>query len=404
VPFGWNSWGSFQAKISYTAAMAVSDFFSQKLQPGGFHTESGIVYVNLDSYWDNLTPTQLTALTAHCHSQNQKAGIYWTPFTDWAINASRPVEGASGGVTYGQTWIRDSSGNCIVVDGGCSMDSSHPATLQRIDYYIGEFVTWGFDYVKLDFLSHGSFESATRYDATLAPTGISAFNLGMAKVRDSINGRLFMSESIAPLFPHQYAHSRRISCDTFGSASGAYGSAEYELNAVTYGWWTSGRTFTYNDPDQLTFSGYTAGDNIVRLMSGVITGTLLLNGDDLTNSTTEALVTPLLTNARINEVIRMGKTFRPVEGNTGNSATDVFVLVSDAQSTAWLAIFNYGQTAVVKEVDLARAGLKAQTWYQATDLWSGLLTKVNGALTVQLNGPEAKLFQLQPLQQEAASW
>jgi len=54
VPFGWNSWGVIQASISHAAAIAVSDNIYNNLQPNNFNN-NGTAYVNLDSYWKNLS-------------------------------------------------------------------------------------------------------------------------------------------------------------------------------------------------------------------------------------------------------------------------------------------------------------------------------------------------------------
>ncbi len=53
------------------------------------------------------------------------------------------------------------TGNFESSDGGLAMDPTHPGTQQRIDYYVNLFTNWGFDFVKLDFLSHGSFRVFT---------------------------------------------------------------------------------------------------------------------------------------------------------------------------------------------------------------------------------------------------
>ena len=74
VPFGWNSWGVIQQNITYADAIAASDFFYTSLVNHNF-SDKGTVYINLDSYWDNLTDQQLQAFTAHCHAHGQKAGI-----------------------------------------------------------------------------------------------------------------------------------------------------------------------------------------------------------------------------------------------------------------------------------------------------------------------------------------
>ena len=64
---------------------------------------------------------------------------------------------------------------------------------------------------KLDFLSHGAIEGK-HYLPNM--TAMRAYNYGMQYVRDAVGGKMFVSLSIAPLFPGaEYAHSRRISCD-----------------------------------------------------------------------------------------------------------------------------------------------------------------------------------------------
>jgi hypothetical protein len=281
-------------------------------------------------------------------------------------------------------------GNPISLDGAYAVDPTHPATKARIDYFIDQFKSMGFEYVKLDFLGHGALESTVRADPNVQ-TGIQAYNQGMKYIVDRIGGSMFISESIAPLFPAGYGHARRISCDVNGAAVDPHGSS-YELNSLTYGWWMSGRTYAYNDPDMMVFEGYTAGDNLTRLLSAVISGTVFLDGDDLTGSTGQALARAYLTLPRINAIAQLGKTFRPVEGNTGTSPSDVFSL-QDGQA-AYVAVFNYASAAEAKVVDLARAGLSGSTTYAATDVWSGSTSSVTGTLTVNLDAGAGRLFAL----------
>jgi hypothetical protein len=389
VPFGWNSWGVIQTAITHDKAVAVSDFLHTTLQPAGF-TNDGTVYVNLDSYWDNLSTSELADFTAHCHANGQKAGVYWGPFADWGKNATAVVEGSS--ATYQQIWLRDGSGNPISVDGAYAVDPTHPATQSRIDHFIGEFSNAGFDYVKLDFLTHGALESTARYDSSIT-TGIAAYNVGMKYIASRIGGSMFVSESIAPLFPYQYGQSRRVSCDTFGAATGG-SSAEYELNSAGYGFWMSGHLYAYNDPDQLVFQGYPAADNRARLLSGVITGTVFLDGDDLTSDAGRAAAMSNLTNARVLAVARLGRAFRPVEGNTGTDAPDVFVLSSGGST--YLALFDFGTSDEMTSVDLARAGLDAGTSYAVTDLFTGAMSTAMGSLTVAVSSHSGTLLEIHP--------
>ena len=163
------------------------------------------------------------------------------------------------------------------------------------------------------------------------------------------------------------------------------------MQSVSYGWWISGRLHQFNDPDMMEFAKATTNENQSRLISGTVSGTLFLNGDDLTSSTGQLLALTCMTNAAINAVARMGKTFRPVEGNTGTNATDVLVL---HDGTDWyLAVFNYTASATNKAVDFTRAGIPLRSC-DALDLWSGTRSAASGSLSVSLAAQQAKLFKL----------
>jgi alpha-galactosidase len=389
VPFGWNSWGYYQTHINYASAIAVSDSIHTNLQPYGFNN-SGSIYINLDSYWDNMSDFQLLSFSSHCHANGQKAGIYWSPFVWWgsSVSASNSMVEGSSGYFYSDVLLRDGRGNYQTNDGALAMDPTHPGTKQRIDYYINRFINNGFDYLKLDFLSHGAHEGI-HYDPTVA-TGIQAYNQGMQYVLNDLGGRMFVSESIAPLFPYQYGHSRRIACD---AGTSQISNTEYTMNSVSYGWWLD-RLYAFNDPDIMDFgTGPDINENQSRVISGAITG-VFLDGDSLTNAASIGAAQRCLTNAAINSVARVGQTFRLLEGNTGSSASDMFVR---QDGSSWcVAVFNYSSSPTNKTVDLSRAGLPAGPWF-VTNLWDGTFSTNTGILSVSLNAKQAKLFKLIPL-------
>jgi hypothetical protein len=388
VPFGWNSWGVLQTGINYADAIAVSDFFHTNLEVSGF-TNDGTVYINLDSYWSNLSDLQLQQFATYCHANGQKAGIYWTPFVYWGTAAQGSNSLMTGSSTYlwSSAYLRTASGAVQTVDGAIALDPTHPGMLQLIQYYVNLFTYCGFDYLKSDFLSHGALEGV-HYDPKVT-TGIQAYNEGMSNILSQINGRMFLSESIAPLFPYQYGHARRIACDAYTSL---ISNTAYTMNSVSYGWWLDD-LYQFNDPDIMVFNGYgaTTNENQSRLISGTVTG-IFLDGDDLTTAAGQAAAQMCLTNAAINSVASAGRTFTPVEGNTGTDASSVFARQENASSWS-IAVFNYTAGATNESVDLSRAGLPA-TNYLATDLWDGTTSTVSGSFTVSLNSKQAKLFRL----------
>ena len=397
VPFGWNSWGVIQQYINYSDAATVSDYFHTNLEPGGFSNQ-GTVYINRDSYWNNLNSFQLQSFVNHCHADSQKAGIYLTPFAWFGSAASATntyVEGTTNTFLYSDALLKDASANHQSTDGGFAMDPTHPATRQRIDYYVNQFTNYGFDYVKLDFLSHGALEGV-HYDPKVT-TGIQAYNQGMQYVLNAIAGRMFISESIAPLFPYQYGHSRRISCD---AETSLIANTEYVMNSVSYGWWLDG-LYQFNDPDIMVFgNGADTNEMQSRLISGMVTG-LMLDGDDLTSGSGQAGAQTCLTHPAINTVARTGQAFTPVEGNTGSSADSLFVRQDAA---AWhLAVCNYTSNSTNITVSLNRAGFPAGEFI-VSNLWDGTTMVATGSFNVSLNEKQSKLFSLTTRSPESLVW
>lgn len=387
VPFGWDSWGvtNYQEYINYSDAIAVSDSIHTNLQPFGF-TNSGTVYVNLDSYWDNLSGAQLQDFVTHCHANGQKAGIYWGPFVYWGTltqASNQVVPGSS--YLYSDILLRTTNGSAISTDGAYAIDPTHPGTRQLINYQINVFTNDGFDYIKLDFLSHASREGV-HYEANIT-TGIEAYNQGMQYLFGQIAGRMFISESIAPLFPYQYGHSRRIACDAYTSE---IGNTAYTMNSVSCGWWLD-RLYSFNDPDLMVFdNGPDTNEIQSRLINCAITG-LFLNGSILTNPASISAAQDCLTNTAINAVARIGRTFRPVDGATGTGAGNIFALQDG--KTWCLAVFNYSSGATNQTVSMSRAGLPSGI-FAATNLWDGTTQSVSNSFNVSLNASQAKLFQL----------
>ena len=386
VPFGWNSWYAYGTGVNYSNAAVVSSFVRDNLQTNGFNNQ-GVVYINLDSFWDNLSDSELRQFAALCHSNGQKAGIYWTPFVYWGTASQGSNSFMTGSAIYkwSSAYLRTPSGDPQTHDNGIALDPTHPGFRQMAAYYMSYFINQGYDYLKLDFLTHGAMEGV-HYDTNVM-TGIQAYNQGMQYLVSQNKGRMFLSESIAPIFPYQYANSRRIYCDAAASIS----DSEATMQAVNYGWWISGRLYQYNDPDLMRFSGVTANENQSRLINCAVAGTVFLNSDDLASAAGQNLTRNYLTNAEISGVARAGASFRPVEGNTGTDASTVFVRQDG--STWYIAAFNYTPSNVTTNLNLSRLGISGT--YTAKDLWDGTFSSVTGTnWSVNLGARQAKLYRL----------
>lgn len=396
VPFGWNSWSAYQAGVSAEKVCAVSDFLKESVQKRGF-VNRGSLYVNLDSFWDNLSEARIVDTVRHIRANGQKPGIYWTPFVCWGGDLNRPVEGTDGKYSYRDILLKGPDGKPVPpLDGGMPLDPSHPGTLLRIDRQLRQFVDWGFDYVKLDFLTHGALEGA-HFDPSVR-TGNAAYTLGMKRLVADLDpvriGRpFFISLSIAPLFPAGFGHSRRFACDTWGELS----NVEYMLNSLAYGWWASGTLYCYNDPDHTVVCQKQPKtmeqEGRSRLNASVIGGTVLLDGDDLTEQEARNRAEKFLTNPEILDLARAGKSFRPVEGDTGSRAPDVFVREDRETHTLYVAVFNFSKTAsITKTLDCVRLGLRADAEYRMHDLWTKKSSVVKSVFSITLEPAESTII------------
>ena len=384
VPFGWNSWGKLQHKISFDKAIQVSDFIAKELQPNYFENH-GVVYVGLDSGWTRLNASQLKAFVDHCHTNGQEAGIYFTPFAAWRQSDDAVVEGTE--YKYRDLYLY-ANGQKQLLDGGVALDPTHPGTRQHIEYIAAKFKQAGFKYVKLDFLTHGALEADSHFDPQVT-TGIQAYNSGMKFVRQTLGEDIYLNEAISPLFPAQYANSRRIACDAFGDID----KIEYTLNALTYGWWLA-QDYDYNDPDHVVLDGFSEGENRARVTSAVISG-LFLSGDDFSDSgsaTGKARAKKYLTNQEINGLGTAGKSFQPVEGDAGGSAANLFTRCGE--DGFYLAALNYSNTTNHVAVNLDRIGLSPGRSYGFNELWSGEVFNASNILTLTLKPADAAVYKI----------
>ncbi|MDB6017897.1 MAG: hypothetical protein JWR19_2386 [Pedosphaera sp.] len=388
TPFGWNTYDALGSGITYSNVIANANLVASKLVNHGFANNSSPAYVNFDSFWDNLSQAQLASFVATVHTNGQKAGVYWTPFVFWgtvAQGSNWVMSGSS--YNFSDAYLRTANGSPQSLDGAVALDPTHPGVTNMINSYIDYFKSLGFEFIKLDFLSHGSFEGQ-HYDPSVT-TGIQAYNKGMACLRNRINGTMFISESIAPIFPAQYAHSRRIACDSSGSLS----STQYELNSLTYGWWQNRRIYKFIDMDLMNL--LTSSTEVARtaVNAAAISGGLFLDSNNLIDNSQLSMATNLLWSSSINAIARKGKAFRAVDGNTGTNPSSAFVL--NDNGTNYVALFNYTTGSATVSVNLARAGLSGTKSYTVKDLWTGSTTSATGTLSVTLSGSQSKLYLLQ---------
>jgi len=406
APMGWNSWAAYGDKIDDHRYLGSAAFVRDKLVPQGFGNHK-VVYINLDAFWSKLDAVQLSdavAIVKAMHSADGtrfEAGIYWTPFAYWSDDLDAYVEGTNMKYRYRDILLRAPDGSLLPkVDGGLAIDPSHPGSKARVSYYLQQFQRLGFQYLKLDFLSHGALEGV-HFDPAIQ-TGIQAYNEGMKQIVDETGNRMFLSLSIAPLFPSGYGHARRLSCDTKGHISGGDQSTEYMLNSLTYGWWTS-KNLYITDPDHVVLGDKAdlGARSIVegksRLLSAIVSGGMILDSSQLADDPKgRELAQAVYNNRPWFAVAAEGKTFVPIEGDTGDKATDVFFRPS--VHGVYVAFFNYDEKhEQTITIPLERIDKKLITSSQVAviDVSSGMALKSTTTdVSVTLSPSESTLIEL----------
>lgn len=381
VPFGWNSWGVLQFGLTYPKALEVSNFFKDNLQNNHFHNTDKTVYIGLDSGWNSFSEKELTSFVELCKANGQIAGVYWTPFTDWGKQAENVIHDAPE-YKYKDAYLY-ANGKPQELDGAYAMDPTHPAVEAQMKKISELFRRCGFEYVKMDFMTHGAMEADHWHNPEIQ-TGIQAYNYGMALLDKYFND-MYINLSISPIFPAQYAQSRRIACDAWNKIK----DTEYTMNAVSYGWWID-RVYQYNDADHVVLQGATEGENRARITSAIITG-LYIAGDDFSaggSKEGKERACKYLTNQDIN-LIANGVSFRPVEGNGTNSEHQFMRQDNDA---LYYVIFNYGEEEISVNIPSARIGLDNPEAHTAKELWSGEDIDIRQTLTVP--GKDVKLIRI----------
>lgn len=363
TPICWNSWGVMQTKIDFAKAKGVVDFFHDSCT--GYRTADNTLYIDLDSYWDNMTPEQLKLFASYCREKGFKPGIYWAPFVDWG-KYDRQVEGST--YRYKDTWTTQ-DGKYADTDGGRAMDPTHPATRQRIIYFMQRFKDMGYEMVKIDFLSHGAIEGDHFYD-TGVTTGMQAFRKGMELIDSMAGKNILLYAAISPniaTFP--YVHMRRIACDAFNSIA----HTEYTLNSTAYGWWQS-KMYPYMDADHVVFKDASFNANKARLASALVTGSLVTGDDYAADGPWKEVALQLLQDKELLAITKNGKSFRPVDGN------NVFI-----KDDKYIALFNYSPQEQEYRVPVFKGGT-------FKELFSKRTISVGDTLTVKVEGGSAAIY------------
>ena len=393
VPFGFNSWAGLAFNLNAENFRQAGRFFREELRPGSYHNK-GEQYINFDARWlNNISPEDRKSIVQELHDNNQHAGVYDAPFACFIDdigsidNEIREVPGHK----YREILLRDEDGRLVEkIDGAYPFDITHPVWKEMEAVKVAYYKEMGFDYVKLDFMSHGGAEGK-HYDPKVI-TGRQALYEGYLYLQELMSEEamehpFFISISIAPLFPNGLAHARRFSCDSFGKNE----DVEYILNAQTWGWWENKRLYYFNDPDHICLlKGYfdsresSFGEARARYTTAVIGGTVMMMSDNYANPEALRRSRILACNPEVNHIAASEIAFRPICSN-GTSSCHIFT--ANIEGNEYMAVFNWKngmQTVPIAAEDKSN-------W---KDLWTGhIFPCEDGKIIWKTDGCDAILLQ-----------
>ncbi|WAC39797.1 alpha-galactosidase [Pedobacter sp. SL55] len=392
TPIGWNSWGVIQERLTYEKAVGVANYFDKEIPK--FRNEDHTAFIDLDSFWDNMVSggfsgdfSKLKEFVAHCKARNLEPGVYWAPFTDWGFKGRKNRKAEGSDYTFDEMWTKTGKGYHDL-DGGRALDPTHPGTKARVNYVINKLKECGFKMIKIDFLGHAVAESVQFYNPTIT-TGMQAYRVGMEDLTNALDNKMLIYAAISPnIATGRYAHIRRIACDAWSSIE----NTEYTLNSVTYGWWQK-NLYDYLDADHLVFRNEPVGANRARLISGLVTGPVILGDDFSVKADWQKQVNEWLQNDNLKEVVKSGKVFTPVEGNVGNAASRFFVRKEN--ETTYIAVFNYDKKDKELAIKVEQLGLSPNKKYKAIELLGNETIHFEHIFSKKINSESAYIYRLE---------
>lgn len=395
VIFGWNSWSAYMGELSLAHYKNASDFM--RTIKSSYSGSDGNQYINFDAFWDRFS-NKMQEAVEYVKGNGQMPGTYFCPFITGG-DFDKEVPGTEGDYFYRDILLRDKEGEILPpVDGLYSLDPTHPGTLARMEYEVARIIRWGFRSIKTDFLSHGSREGCF-YDKGIT-TGIQAYCFGMKHFVECVQKSpqpIFISLSIAPIFPHGYGHARRISCDAFGTLD----QSAYLNNCITYLWWMNDCLYRFNDPDHIVlFRTYdkteiTEEEAKTRFLTGVICGSLMLTSDAYENPGAQERAKRILTDEEINQVAGKGESFYPLSGASGEHGADIFI--RQEADGVLAALFNYSLSEEKQmKLSLGALPLLRAEKLICRNLWNKSEREIDGdEIAIKLKPAESVLLKIQ---------
>ncbi|MCJ8010432.1 discoidin domain-containing protein [Paenibacillus sp. KQZ6P-2] len=390
VPIGYNTFYSHDNYASAEAMYGMVDYVAEHLKPlgyryfnldGGFQPKSGIPF-----------DESMKEFADYVHSKGLKVGGYLTPFTIYEGWLDLPIPGTE--YTHRDICLRDENGELIKTYlNTYAIDMTHPAAQAVVKRNVDDYIKWGYDYLKLDFIDMGMYEGK-HYDPTV--NGMQNYRIGLGIIRDAVlaaDHPIYINESIAPLLPAAFAHGRRAACDTSLGVANYSGIERQAFNSAA-SWWTNGTIYSYNDPDmyipEYVIQGFwnKYGQNDSKLLATTVAlgGGHWLVGDNIPFVAEDRL--QIIENKALLDLVKQGNAAKPVKMTNfyhQEEHSPAAIYVTDDDGNRIVGLSNWTDHEQVITVDFADLGLKPNKKYSLTELYSGnSIGRVSESLTYKL--------------------
>jgi alpha-galactosidase len=221
-------WSSFSQQTIQGDFLTQANMITQSdaLKASGLQ-DHGFVYINLDSGWqgsfdqngrpipNSTTFPDIKAMVDHIHANGQKAGIYWIPGIEQpAVDGNYPILGTTYH-TQDIVVIPLAKGNAFAANPPNpyhdKIDFTKPGAQEYIDSIVALFSSWGFDFIKLDAVTPGSYVDDLSIDNR---ADVQAWSTAIAKTGRPIwlTVSWQLSEDYASVW-QQWSNARRIDDD-----------------------------------------------------------------------------------------------------------------------------------------------------------------------------------------------
>jgi hypothetical protein len=394
VPVGFNAFYSHDSYGKARDMVDLADYVAKYLQPLGYQ------YVNMDGgFQPESYPQGMKKFADDVHQRGLKAGGYLTPFTIYENWLDLPIDNT--GYTHRDACLRDEKGQLVKTYlGTYALDMSHPAAQYIVRRNIKNYLAWGYDYLKLDFLDMGLYEGR-HHDPAI--NGIQNYRIGMKIMRDEVlaSGRqVYLNASIAPLLPAAFTHGRRAACDTSLGVADYSGIERQAFNSAA-SWWSNGTLYDFNDadmflPEQLLLGAGRLGQlAALRLATTVaLGGGHWLVGDNLPFIDEDRRT--WIENKALLKVASAGLAARP-ESMTNfyhaGAHSPAVLTRPDGDGGRYVGLTNWQNKVQRWRLTPAMLGLHADKPYQMTEVYSGRRGPAQrGDVEYSLNAGETALL------------